>query len=162
MNRTIVLIVAALGSVLGTAAFAARSEWVIATGRTVLVEIVPRDPRSLVQGDYHALRYRLGVPVTDETPVAGELAFRRDGNGVLTDPRLLTGPLAEDELRIDYRLVDGEITVAPRSFLIEEGTGPAFTFARYAELRVAEDGTALLVRLTDAERQPLGPMPRGW
>ncbi|MET0351671.1 MAG: GDYXXLXY domain-containing protein, partial [Rhizobacter sp.] len=51
----------------------ARKEALIAHGRTVLVELAPVDPRSLMQGDYMRLNFRLPeAPTTPPGP--GELA----------------------------------------------------------------------------------------
>jgi uncharacterized membrane-anchored protein len=161
VNRLAALWITVGIAVSATAVLAGRSEVLIATGQPVFVPVFPRDPRSLIQGDYHRLRYRL-VDVPDGAPVRGELALAIDGNRAVTGSRVLTGPLGADEVRIDYQLVDGEVEIAPRSFLIEEGTGSDFRSARYAELRVAADGRAILVRLRDQDRLPLGPEPRAW
>ncbi|NCO39316.1 MAG: hypothetical protein COZ06_08615 [Armatimonadetes bacterium CG_4_10_14_3_um_filter_66_18] len=37
-------------------------QWTLATGQTILLETVPVDPRSLFQGDYVALGYKISTP----------------------------------------------------------------------------------------------------
>jgi uncharacterized membrane-anchored protein len=39
-------------------------QWTLATGQTILLETVPVDPRSLFQGDYVALGYKISTPTT--------------------------------------------------------------------------------------------------
>lgn len=158
MIRTLVLWLATLGVLGGVGWHAARSEAILADGRVVYVPTRPRDPRSLVQGDFHRLRYDLKSGASD----AGYLALTVDDRGVVVADRPLTGEPAPDEVRVAYRMVDGEPQIAPTSFLIEEGTGSEYTAARYAELRVGDDGRALLVRLRTEDLTPLGPEPRGW
>lgn len=161
MNRSLPLWIGAAGSVLVTAGLAARTEQVLANGATVFFPVRPRDPRSLVQGDYHRLVYDVGE-VEAGAPASGELALALDARGVVQQARLLHGEPPPDTVRIDYRLVDGDYDVAPDAFLIEEGTGDAYLQTRYAELRVTREGRAVLVGLRDADLVLLGPAPRIW
>ncbi|MEQ8207207.1 MAG: GDYXXLXY domain-containing protein, partial [Woeseia sp.] len=43
-----------------------KKEAIIADGSTILLRIAPRDPRSLLQGDYMALRYTLAETVAEK------------------------------------------------------------------------------------------------
>ena len=159
MIRTIALWFATLG-VLGTVGWKAEeSEEILANGQIVYVPIRPRDPRSLVQGDFHRLRYALR---TRKAPNAGYLALTVDDRRVVTGDRHAPHGVGPGEVRVAYRTVDGNPEIAPTSFLIEEGTGHDYDAARLAELRVGDDGTALLVRLRTGDLAPLGPEPRGW
>ena len=55
--RTIVLAVTVATVLLAINVEIAGKEQIVRNGETVLLRIAPRDPRSLLQGDYIALRY---------------------------------------------------------------------------------------------------------
>ena len=135
-------------------------ERVLAHGRVVLLELGPRDPRSLLQGDYMALRYAIAAQVPEAAPRDGRLVVRDDGRGVATFARVHGGePLAEGEGLLRYRVRGRTVRLGAESFLFEEGSADALSAARFGELRVDEDGDAVLVGLRDAELRPLGVRP---
>jgi uncharacterized membrane-anchored protein len=137
----------------------------LADGRVVLLELAPVDPRSLMQGDYMALRFK----------VANE-AFGRDGRKQAEDGRIVVHlgergvggfvrrdagePLAPGELRLRYRVRDGKAKFATNAFFFQEGTGRVYTSARYGEFRVADDGEILLTHLVNEKFERLGPPAR--
>jgi uncharacterized membrane-anchored protein len=138
-----------------------QKESLIARGQPVFIELVPVDPRSLMQGDYMRLAFRIpgdavmkleGL-VTRERP---RLVGRRDARGVLALQRLDDGsPLASDELRIELTPKGGRWTVVTDAWFFEEGEAARFLAAKYGEFRVDADGKALLVGLRDAQLKPL-------
>ena len=65
-------------------------------------------------------------------------------------------PLASYEARMRYRVRNGVPKFATNAFFFEEGHANDYAKARYGEFRVAPDGEAILTRLRDAARQPLG------
>ncbi len=133
-----------------------QKERLIAHGAPVFVELAPVDPRSLMQGDYMRLAYRLPNGL-DRTPgpLRGErphVVARRDARGVATVLRLDDGtPLAAGELRIEMTPSDGRWTLVSDAWFFKEGEARRFEAARYAEFRVSPDGRALLVGLRDAQ-----------
>lgn len=134
-------------------------ERILAQGTIMLAPLRPVDPRAFMRGDYMALGYdRQGLP--EDLPIDGRLVVRLDENGVIQPQRLHDGgPLAEDEHLLTYRLRghDGRILrLGPTAFFMEEGQGPAYAQAEFAVLRVAADGTSVLVGLADAEGRMLG------
>jgi uncharacterized membrane-anchored protein len=140
-----------------------RKERVLAHGTPVLLELAPVDPRSLMQGDYMVLDYAVSRELArSEAPRQGLLVLRLDENGVGRFLREQTPgtPLAPDELLLRYKERDGRIRLGAESFFFQEGHADLYAGAKYGELRVAEDGSSVLVGLRDAERQPLGrPVP---
>ena len=137
-------------------------ERTLAEGRTVMLELAPVDPRSLIQGDYMALRYApkvLPAPQADrELPASGVAVLALDASGVAAYRRLDRGePLAADEVRLRYRalLSDGGVRYGAGSFFFEEGTAAAYERARYGVLKVDEAGRSVLVGLADAEGRPI-------
>ncbi|MFN7142327.1 MAG: GDYXXLXY domain-containing protein [Myxococcota bacterium] len=159
MIRRLAVLVA-LAGVLGVVNREVRKkEETIASGRRVYLALRPVDPRSLLQGDYMALRYAMndvidahedwpkdGAIVVRDAPGAGAEFVRRDDGGAL-------GP---GELRLRYRTRGGEPQVGSDAYHFEEGTAKRYEAARYAELRVDVAGESVLVGLADAAFAPLG------
>ena len=139
-----------------------RKETVIAHGRTVLVELAPVDPRSLMQGDYMRLNFRLpDVPVA---PGPGDLpprvVLQVDERGVATPLRIeLAGEeapvLSPSDVRIALVPKDGRWVLVTDAWFFKEGHAERFASAKYGEFRVTADGEALLVGLRDARLSPI-------
>ncbi len=143
----------------------AARERLLEHGRVVLLELAPVDPRSLMQGDYMALRF--GVAAGARTGADflqfadGRLVLAVDARGVGTFRRLDEGgPLASDEVVLRYRIRNGQVKLATNAFFFEEGHGGEYANARYGEFRVAPDGDAILTGLRDKDRAPLGTARR--
>jgi uncharacterized membrane-anchored protein len=139
-------------------------EQLIDSGRVVLLELAPVDPRSLMQGDYMALRFKVAREIlAAQSPAAlrdGNLVLGVDGNGVAAYRRIDNGaPLAPDEVRLRFRIRNGAPRLATNAFFFEEGHAKEYVGARYGEFRVASDGESVLTGLRDGERAPLGARP---
>ncbi|MEY2873598.1 MAG: hypothetical protein RLZZ373_969 [Pseudomonadota bacterium] len=143
-----------------------QKEDLIAHGRPVFIELAPVDPRSLMQGDYMALNYRLGDTLRGQLDGADRLSppqvlARVDARGVAQLERLLDTPpgaaLPADTLRIALAPKDGRWVVVTDAWFFREGDGQRWQTARYGEFRVQPDGRALLVGLVDAALQPIRP-----
>ena len=131
-----------------------QKEDVIANGQPVYVLLAPVDPRSLMQGDYMRLDFRLPPEVAAD--LGGLLdrsrphvVARRDAaTGVATLLRLHKGePLAGDELRIELTPAHGDWVLVSDAWSFAEGDAPRWSRARYGEFRVDAKGRALLVGL---------------
>lgn len=138
-----------------------QKERLIATGQPVFVELAPRDPRSLMQGDYMALNFRL--PPGVESRVEGFesarrplVVARRDAQGIATLLRIDDGqPLADGELRIELTPKDSRWVLVTDAWFFKEGEAERWARARYGEFRVGANGKALLVGLRGDKLQPL-------
>lgn len=140
-----------------------RKEQVLAHGTPVLLELAPVDPRSLIQGDYMVLDYAVSREARRagdkrSLPREGRLVLRLDENGVGRFVRhdVPGTPLAPDELPLHYKVRKGRVRLGAEAFFFQEGHADRYAQAKYGELRVASDGSSVLVGLRDAERQPLG------
>jgi uncharacterized membrane-anchored protein len=156
--------VAVLGAVNWT--IAAR-ERLIESGRVVLLELAPVDPRSLMQGDYMALRFKVadeafpGRRVRD-TGVGkaedGRIVVTLDERGVGSFKRLAgDAPLAANEALLRYRVRDGIPKFATNAFFFQEGHAKHYERARYGEFRVGSDGDAILSGLRGEKLERLAP-----
>ncbi len=135
-----------------------QKERLIATGRPVFVELAPVDPRSMMQGDYMQLNFRL--PDTDRLEVLTsrrpQVVARLDANGVATPLRLHDGgALAPDELRIDLTPKNGRWVLVSDAWFFSEGEAERWARARYGEFRVDASGGALLVGLRGPKLEAL-------
>ena len=140
-----------------------QKEHLLRSGRTVLLELAPRDPRSLLQGDYMALDYALArtLQALPGLPRDGHAVLRDDPRGVAVFVRLHGGaPLGPGEYLLRFRSRGLRPRLGTESFFFQEGQGPHFQPARFGELRVDARGTALLAGLRDADLKPLGPTRR--
>ena len=138
-----------------------KKERLLAAGDTLLIELAPVDPRSLMQGDYMRLDYAIARqwPHDGSWPSDGALIVAPDENGVAQFRRRDQGePMETGEHRLTYRIRKGRLQVGVDAFYFQEGLAATYQPARYGEMRVAADGTSLLVGLRDAERRPLGIM----
>ena len=141
-------------------------ERLLAEGRAVLLELAPVDPRSLMQGDYMALRFRAADDArrgrsSEEDSADGRVVLQVDAQGVARYKRIDDGsPLAADEVRLRYRIRAGEVKFATNAFFFQEGDARLYERARYGEFRVGEDGECLLTAMRGAKLERLGPPPQ--
>ncbi|MCE7984798.1 MAG: hypothetical protein DYG89_26800 [Caldilinea sp. CFX5] len=136
-------------------------EQLISNGQPILLELAPVDPRSLIQGDYMALRYKIAVDLENQEtlPLRGKLVINVAENGVASFVRLDDGtPLGPNERLLNYYKHEWQIDLGAPSFFFEEGTADAYVDAKYGEMRVDEGGTSVLIGLRDENLQPLGPV----
>ena len=136
----------------------------LASGRVVLLELAPVDPRSLMQGDYMALRFKAEDEAfgrgrrRDEEPRDGRMVVKLDARNVGTFARLDEGgAVAPDEAALRYRVRAGRVKFATNAWFFKEGTAKAYEPARYGEFRVAPSGELLLVALRGKDLEVLGP-----
>jgi len=137
-----------------------QKEQLLAEGTTVLLELVPRDPRSLMQGDYMVLRYHIAsLPALNEVEKDGYLVIERDEKQVANFSRIYEDgtALEANESLLRFRKRQRGIRLGAESFFFQEGHAEYYNNARYGELRVAPSGDSVLVGLRDAELSPLGP-----
>lgn len=135
-----------------------QNEALIRDGRPVYVALAPVDPRSLMQGDYMALRFATDrVPVTasaDHSPVY--LVFRVDPRGIATAVRQHRGEtLQPDELIMRMRRQRGNWLLVTDAFHFKEGEAQRWSGARFGEFRVEPNGRALLVGLRGPKLESL-------
>lgn len=131
-------------------------ERVLAEGRVVLLELAPVDPRSLMQGDYMALRFALQNAVRGAA-TDGYMVLGVDGRGVGQFRRFDAGaPLAEDEVRVFFRMRLGEIKLGTNAYFFQEGDAALYENAKFGEFRVDGGGQMLLTGLRDGAGKRLG------
>jgi len=149
--------------VLGVVNHAAwQKEQVLTEGRTVLLELAPRDPRSLMQGDYMVLNYRLADAIRAKlsAPSADGLAVvtvDAQGQALFDHIHQAGEALQPDQVLVRFRKRGQVVRIGAEAFFFEEGRAAIYTPAKYGELKVAKDGEVVLVGLRDAAGNPLRP-----
>jgi uncharacterized membrane-anchored protein len=145
------LIIVAVTLVLGAVNWSiVAKERIKTNGQRILLELAPVDPRSLMQGDYMALRFSLARGI--DSTSSGSVALNVDSNGVAT---LATDPASQGP-RIRYRIRNREVWLGTNAYFFEEGTAARYEKARYGEFRLDRDtGEAVLTGMVDAEFNPL-------
>lgn len=136
-------------------------EQLLAHGKVVLLELAPVDPRSLMQGDYMALRFKVAndaFPRNDwKTLTDGRMVVALDTKQVAHFRRFADGaPLAADETVLRYRVRNEQPKFATNAFFFEEGRASEYQAARYGEFRVSGSGDMILTALRAADFHALG------
>jgi uncharacterized membrane-anchored protein len=149
----------------------ATKETHLAEGRQVYLELAPVDPRSLMQGDYMALRFSLADEVYDNLPkTKNHQNWRHDvaaSDGfvvVSLDERQIATfvdiyedqPLADGEILLRYRVRGGTVKFATNAYFFQEGDAKLFETALYGQFRVDPKGEVLLAALHDENLIELG------
>ena len=138
-----------------------QKEALIARGQPVYVELAPADPRSLMQGDFMRLNFRIPGEVQSNvdallTSQRPRVIARRDARGVATLLRIDAGtPLGADELRIELTPKHGRWILVSDAWFFKEGEAKRWQAAKYGEFRVEPSGRAVLVGLRGANLEPL-------
>jgi len=135
-------------------------EKTISDGILILLELAPVDPRSLMQGDYMRLEYKISEMRSDEIqfiPTSGYCIVLIDNNGVASIRRYQDSPdpLNNNEHPIKYRKNGRSINIGAESYFFQEGEDMKFNQAKYGGLRVDKKGNSVLTGLYDKNRQKI-------
>jgi uncharacterized membrane-anchored protein len=148
-TRALVL-VAGLVVLVGVNGSIVAKERIRRNGERIYLELAPVDPRSLMQGDYMALRFEIARRLSPAE--SGSAAIKLDERGVAhLDPDPQKGGL-----RIRYRVRNGAIWLGTNAYFFEEGTADRYSGARFGEFRLdRETGEAVLTGLRDERLNPM-------
>jgi len=138
-----------------------KKEQLLESGDIVLLELVPVDPRSLMQGDYMRLRFSIEQTLLNEESDLQNsekyFIIERDENKVGHFSHVDQGlSLTETQFKMLFRVRDNKIRLATHAFFFQEGTAKEYEKARYGEFRVANDGELLLNNLRDESFNVIG------
>jgi len=157
-SRLLILFGALL--VLGAVNFAIYGkERIKSGGEVVYLKLAPADPRSLMQGDYMALRFvlvqelekslDLNTSTPAQSPREGEVRW---ASVTLAADRVatLSDAAPATPLKLRYRIRNAQVWLGTNAFFFQEGDAQRFSGARYGEFRVdRSSGEAVLVGLRD-------------
>lgn len=137
-----------------------QKEDLIAHGQPVFVALAPVDPRSLMQGDYMELYFRLPEVFDTEAPALRQgrrqMIVTRDAAGVATLADWNNDqPLAAGQFPMDVSFKSGRWILVTDAWYFKEGEAERWSRARYGEFRVMPDGRALLVGMRGEKLEKL-------
>lgn len=158
MSTALVRILIVLGAllVLGGVNYSIHAkEEVIRNGEVMYLDLAPVDPRSLMQGDYMALRFAVAADIERLQPDGGgTVRLQLDSRRVARMPQ--AGSADAGSVRVHYRMRNGAVWIGTNAYFFEEGSATRFTPARYGKFRVdARSGEAVLVALCDDQLKEL-------
>lgn len=128
-----------------------KKESTLRKGKLVLLELAPVDPRSLMQGDYMQLRYRLvgehirtvecskGVCtiIVNDSSIAAQMMLPGETDTLVKGTRYL----------LKYGCNERQLHLGAESYFFEEGQASKYEKAKYGGLRIDEAGNSILVGL---------------
>jgi uncharacterized membrane-anchored protein len=134
-----------------------RKERLIKSSEEIFLELAPVDPRSLLQGDYMALNYKIADEMRDklrdddDAPHTGRVVVGLDDKRIATYRGIWTGePVGDDERLLRYRRVGRrQVSVGVDSFFFEEGQGRHYENACYGAFLLDKQGRTILRALVD-------------
>jgi uncharacterized membrane-anchored protein len=157
----------AIGAVMilgGVNALIAHKESIKRNGEIIYLDLGPVDPRSLMQGDYMTLDFRLARQIEDSftdrrqgqqisKPMEGESRLA----ALIVDEKSVASLSTNGGmLKLRYRLRDGRVWLGTNAFFFEEGKAAQYSRARYGEFRLDKDsGEAVLVGLRGTQFEAL-------
>lgn len=129
-------------------------------GETLLLELAPVDPRSLMQGDYMRLRYAIerNAPVQGlgSHEKRGYMVIRPDENNAAQFVRFHKGEeLAAGEKMLHFHKQYSSVRIVPDSFFFQEGHAKHYENAKYGVFKFDDSGNYLLIGLADEHRQEI-------
>jgi uncharacterized membrane-anchored protein len=136
-----------------------QKEQIKAEGETVFLELAPVDPRSLMQGDYMQLRYKIEREQNYQAKEKrGYLVIELDSNRVGKFKRFYQGEaLAGNEKRLHYHNQYGNVRIVPDSFMFQEGQAKLYERTKYGVFKFDDKGNHILVALANEQLQVIQP-----
>lgn len=153
------LVLGALLVIRGVDYSIAEKERIIASGDVIYLELAPVDPRSLMQGDYLALRFRLAAAIETQREASPRESERERSAALDVDARRVAtlDSTGQSPVRIGYRIRGGHVWLGTNAYFFAEGNVARYMGkARYGEFKLdRESGEAVLVGLADEEMRTL-------
>jgi uncharacterized membrane-anchored protein len=125
-------------------------------GDLILLEMLPYDKRSPLQGDFMILSYTATADISiDSIPHRGYCVVKPVGQNVYEKVRFQTHaePISMGEKAIHYTTDRQRIHLGSNTFYFQEDKAALFDSAQYAGLRVDDRGRSILVGLYDQHKK---------
>lgn len=136
----------------------------LADGKEVLLELIPVDPRSLMQGDYMRVRFAIEDDIENafggrqkvraQSAYDGAVILSIDVHNIGHFQRIVTKELDskvndDNMLVVNFRIREGKIKFATSSFFFQEGKAKYYEKANYGLFKVNVKGEPLLRDLVE-------------
>jgi uncharacterized membrane-anchored protein len=131
-------------------------------GETVLLELGPVDPRSLMQGDYMRLNYKAMDVMTQwafpDVPERGYVVISVGADNIGSVARIDDGrALKENEMILRYHKEYNRFRIVTDSFLFQEGLRDVYQPAKYGVFKFDQSGNHILVGLAGTNLKTIEP-----
>lgn len=155
MRKLIILVTGALILLLVNIGIYQRHE-LKNNGRIIFLELAPKDPRSIMQGDYMALHFKIANDAFGFGRIKngedGYLIAELDTKNIAQFKRLDNhSALSSNEIKLRYRVRNEFVKFATNAYFFEEGKAANYETAKYGEFRVSNEGEMLLTQLRDKD-----------
>ncbi len=136
-------------------------ENIIKNGDTVLFELAPADPRSLMQGDYMRLKYSISKAIRKNfskkqqkvKDSRGYVVITVNNNNVAKFERFYGGEkLGKNEKLIYFHEEPVKVNL-PESFMFQEGHAKDYEYAKYGVFKFLGPENYVLIGLADKNRE---------
>lgn len=155
-NRVLLAFTLIILAILNYAVFL--KERTIRDGETILLQLAPVDPRSLMQGDYMRLSYKIERQTSAPLPPGCRfIVIRVDENKIASFVRYHQNePLQSGEKLLRIRPFYNNFRISPDSFLFQEGHSDQFSKAQYGVFKSDSSYNHVLIGLADADHNLIG------
>ena len=154
----------------------AKHEWHLRDSQSIYVELAPVDPRSILQGDYMALNYDLHFSALAAENRSEQSEPKISIQDFENQSRVLSYVQLDEQRRVVKTSFNRSALDQPRSarlilknprntfeglypaansFMFAEGLEPCYRNAKFAELKLKENGETLLADLVDQNLKSL-------
>lgn len=135
-----------------------KKEQTLKNGKIVYMELSPVDPRSLMQGDFMRLQYRLLDSLTwndSLNPASGYCILDLDSRNVAQQIGYGSGltTLASNQAGVRFHYNGMSVLIGAEAYFFEEGKAYTLDSAKYGGLRISEKGEPILTGLYDRNLQ---------
>ncbi len=140
------------------------NEELITNGKTILLKLAPVDPRSLMQGDYMRLNFKINQELWAKLwkirgkksmyidNGSGKIIVKLDKNRVAKFVDIYKNQtLQKDNILLRYKARDNRVILATNAFFFQEGKAKLYEKAKYGEFKVDKNGKMLLVNMVDKD-----------
>ncbi|MDP1723551.1 MAG: GDYXXLXY domain-containing protein [Alphaproteobacteria bacterium] len=137
-------------------------ENIIENGEKIFLELRPVDPRSFMQGDYMALRFKIEEDArfnaNESVPLKGKIEVTINEQKIgHFDKLYIGGDLNANQRLFDYRLTNLGINIIPDSFMFQEGHASFYEKAKYGVFKFIGH-EYLLTGLADEHLNEIKPL----
>ncbi|MHC5201672.1 GDYXXLXY domain-containing protein [Myroides sp. LJL119] len=165
-TRSLVILISLLGILVFFTLAVVEKQKIVTNGKIVFLELVPVDPRSLIQGDYMDLKYKIASDysrawyqnsdsVNTIPSKNGYLQIKVDSLGVATllglYPRDKSDLPPDNYLLKYYNFNQGLFNIGAESFFFQETKAELYEKAKYGALAIDNKGNSVLIGLYDQD-----------
>lgn len=145
----------------------AKNQWHLQHSRSIYIALAPVDPRSLIQGDYMILNYKLGFLdhlyeekttqkfIFNQLHVPAYVQLDNQNRVIATTFQASTFPNTQKLILKNPNNNLEQLYPATNSFLFAEGLAQCYDQAKFAEFKVDQNGKAILASLRDEDLSAL-------